>query len=193
MTEMYERLGIVAVALTMVSLGTSPHPFILILCYVIHEAGHITVARLVGAPMKRMRAGPFSLCLSYDNSGVTYKREIIIQLGGILFNFISAILVYALPFFKSDGATFFTVCSFSLALMNLYPVSVLDGGGALKNVFLLILPGDVAEKASKTVSFVCAILMWLVAVYLQLIFSSNMSLFVVSVVLLIELCFSLSS
>ena len=172
----------------MVTLGTSPHPVILILCYIIHELGHLCLSRLVGARMRRFKIGAMHLCLSYDTSCLSYKREILVQLGGVIFNLSAAL--FACLLFGGDGADFFVICNLSLALMNLYPISILDGGGVLKNVFLMILPRDVSEKLSKWVSFVCAIFMWLLAVYMQIIFSANLSLFIISVALLVELCFS---
>ena len=190
MEQLSEKIGILALIITTVSLGTSPHPFVLILCYLIHELGHILVSRLMGAKMRKLRIGPLHLSLSYDCSNLTYLKELFVQLGGIIFNVISAIIVRFIPLFRGDVYEFFIIGSFSLALMNLYPVSILDGGGALKTVFLMIFSEDVAEKASRTVSFICAILMWLIAVYFQLVFSSNMSFFFISVLLLVELCFT---
>lgn len=186
-----EKVGILALLVTTLSLGSSPHPIILIFSYLIHELGHLVFSSLAGAKLKKLKIGPLHLSISYDTSGLTYKREILVQLGGIAFNLFFALCALALPI-KGNGAEFFIVSNFSLAAMNLYPVSILDGGGILKNVFSLFLSGGVAEKASRTVSLVCGILMWLVAVYLQIIFKSNLSLFIISVLLLVELCFSYS-
>ena len=116
----YEKLGVIAVVLTMLSLGTSSHPFILVTCYAIHEIGHITVARILGAPMKGLRLRNFRLSLSYDNSCVTYKKEIFIQLGGIAFNLLSAALVYLIPAFATESSDFFVVCNISFMLISLF-------------------------------------------------------------------------
>ena len=140
--------------------------------------------------MKRFKIGALHLSLSYDGTGLSYGREMAVQAGGIIFNLLSAVFVCLFPALRTEGWQFFAACSFSLAFMNLYPVSILDGGGILKNTISLIWSGDVAEKASKIVSFIFAIFMWLVAVYLQIVFSSNLSLFIISVLLLVELCFS---
>ena len=173
----------------MLTLGTSPHPLVLILCYVIHEAGHLFFSKLAGAKMRRLSIGALHLSLSYDTSSLSYKREMLVQVGGVMFNLFSALVAY-LFFPRGEIADFFIICSVSLAVMNFYPISILDGGGLLKNALMLILPRDVAEKLSKAASLVCAIFMWLVAVYIQIIFCANLSLFIISVVLLVELCFS---
>ncbi len=188
MSSLEEKFGVVALAITMVTLGTSPHPVILILCYIIHESGHLCFSRIAGAKMRRFKIGALHLSISYDTSDLSFKREILVQLGGVIFNLLFAL--FALPFRQSELAFFFVTCNVSLVIMNLYPISILDGGGILKNLLFMILPRDVSEKLSKAVSFVCAILMWLVAIYMQIIFSANLSLFIISVLLLIEICFS---
>lgn len=189
MEKISERLGFFAAIFTTLSLGTSPHPFILVLCYAIHEAGHITVARLVGGKIKKFKLGPFHLSLSYDCRDLSYKREILVQLGGIIFNLLSVAVVSLFWGFGGGSVDFFIICSVSLALMNLYPASVLDGGGILKTMLLSVTDEMKAMRIFKAVSFVAVILMWMLAVYLQIVFCANLSLFIISLVLLVELCF----
>ena len=189
MDRLGEKIGIIAMLITAFSLGSSPHPFVLILCYLIHELGHITMAKLVKAQMKSFKVGTLHLSISYDCSNLSYGRELLVLLGGILFNLISAFFVSFLGF-GGETCEFFVVGNISLAIMNLYPISILDGGGILKTLASMIWSRDVAEKLSKITSFICAILMWIIAVYFQIVFVSNFSLFLISVVLLVELCFT---
>ncbi len=184
---MTEKMGTLALVITMLSLSTSPHPFILILCYGIHELGHLLFATLLGAKMKKFRVGAFHLSLSYDCSSLGYGRELLICLGGIIFNIIATLM--ALPIRQViPNADFFITCNLSLAIMNLYPVSILDGGGALKSLLMILTNEPKAEKISRGVSVFATILMWLVSIYLQLVFSSNVSLLFISILLLVELC-----
>lgn len=185
-----EKLSGVAILFTIMSLSTSPHPIILVACYIIHELGHITFARLRGAKIKKMRVGVFHLSLSYDCTSLTYLDEILVCSGGVIFNLISAAIASLIPAFSGETCEFFVVCSVCLSIMNLYPISILDGGGILRGILLMILPETMAEKVSEAVYIICGILMWLVAVYLQLIFYTNLSLFFISVLLLIQLCFT---
>jgi stage IV sporulation protein FB len=187
---MSEKMGTLALVITTLSLSISPHPIVLVLCYGIHELGHILFATLLGAKMKKFRVGGFHLSISYDCSQIGYGRELLICLGGIIFNLLAVIC--ALPFQNEiSNANFFITCNLSLALMNLYPVSILDGGGTLKSLLMLLTNEVKAEKISRGVSVFAIILMWLVSIYLQLVFSSNVSLLFISILLLIELCFSL--
>lgn len=191
MEQIGEKVGFLALIFTAVSLGTSPHPFVLIICYLIHESGHIVFSHLMGASIKKLKIGACHLSLSYDCSNLSYGRELIVQSGGIIFNLASALIVHIIPVLSGDVCDFFVLGSISLALMNLIPIAILDGGGMLKSILSLLTQHSIAEKISFCVSFICAFCMWLVAVYLQIVFSSNLSFFFISVFLLVELCFSL--
>ena len=190
MGKTFEKTGALTVLITTLTLGTSPHPFLLILSYLVHEIGHLAFAKVAGALINKFKIGPMRLSLTYDCSCLTYKREMLVEAGGILANLVFALLLFLFGAQATTGGAFFITCNVSLAIMNLYPVSILDGGGLLKSLLFMILAGDVAEKVSKAVSFVSAILMWLVAVYLQIVFAQGFSLFFISVILLVELCFS---
>ena len=141
--------------------------------------------------MKKFKLGAFHLSLSYDASHLSYQREILLCLGGIIFNLATAFLALLIPL-KSDGKSFFIAASLLLSLMNLYPASILDGAGALKALLYLMLSPPKADKIIGGVSVFAILLIWFFSVYLQLVFVSNFSIFVISVVLLIELCFSVS-
>ena len=161
----------------------------MLLVYGIHELGHLVFATLVGAKMKKFKLGAFHFSLSYDSSHLSYGREILVCLGGIIFNLVTAFIALLLPI-KNDAVTFFIVSSILLSLMNLYPASILDGAGALKAFLYLTVSPEKADKIIGGVSVFAILLIWLISVYLQLVFLSNFSIFAISVVLLIELCFS---
>ena len=74
--------------------------------------------------------------------------------------------------------------------MNLYPVNMLDGGNVLRCVLNRFFSEGLTLRICAVVSFIFIFILWLFAVYLQLIFSADISFFLISVFLLIELCFS---
>ena len=184
-------LSILAVILSLMSISVSQSPFLLVLAYFIHELGHVFFARLMGAEMLKIRGGAFHLSLTYDTKGISYLKEAVVCLGGIIFNLITALVILMINTSNNDTLSTFFVFNLSLALMNLYPVSILDGGNILKSLFLWKMSGDVAEKLHKWISFFAVILLWLFSVYMQIIFSTNISLLFISIFLLITLCFSI--
>ena len=183
-----KSLGIVALLLTTFGISASPYPILLIFTYAVHEIGHLLTAHVLGADVKWIRGRTFGLSIGYDSYGISYQKEAIICTGGIVFNLITAIISGICT--KSFN-NHLTVLNLSLAIMNLYPVSILDGGGILKNLLLTRVSEAKAEKIAFGVSFISSILMWLVAVYFQIVFMNNISLFIISVVLLVQLCFSI--
>lgn len=187
---MLDKLAFLSLLLTVLSISVSPYPMILLLTYGIHEAGHLFFAAICKAKIKKFKIGGFHLSLSYDCSQISYKKELLVCMGGIVFNILSAVLVGFLPFAGGAKTDFFILCSVCLALMNLYPAELLDGGGALKTILYIMFSQPKAEKISRGVSIFAIILLWLVCVYFQLVFSSNISMFFISVILLVEACFS---
>ena len=188
LSSLGEKVSFFALLFTMMSISSSPHPVLMLISYLVHEAGHLFFAKLVGAKIRKIRGGVFKLAISYDCADISYKREALVCLGGVIFNIGLAML--ALTIKNSDIRGFLIVCNLSLAFMNLYPVSILDGGRIVKTVLLATVSEEKAEKISRYVSFFGAFLLWLIATYLQLVLQSNVSIFFISVFLLIQLCFS---
>lgn len=186
-----EKISFILFVLTVMNVSSSPHPVILVLCYFIHEAGHLFFAKLMRAEVSNLRASLCRLSIRYDCSRISHIRECAVVGGGILFNLIFALL-FSLPVVeKNDAVSFFVICNISLALMNLYPVSILDGGNALRCLLNHFFSEEKSVKIMKVISFIFAFILWLITVYLQLIFSADVSLFFISVLLLMELCFSM--
>ncbi|MBQ3017507.1 MAG: site-2 protease family protein [Clostridia bacterium] len=193
MSFFMDKLAILSILFTALSISVSPHPLILVICYAIHELGHLFFATLVGAKIKKFKLGAFHLCLSYDCTEISYLKEMLVCFGGIIFNVISALILLLIPIFKGEVIDFFVLCNLSLALMNLYPAAILDGGGVLHSFLYIVTSQEKADKISRGVSIISTLILWLISVYLQLVLSSNLSLLVISIVILIELCFSLKS
>ena len=189
MNNLGEKLSIFALLFTMMSISSSPHPILMLISYLVHEAGHLFFAKVMGAKIRKIRGGVFKLAISYDCAHISYKREALVCLGGVIFNIGLAML--ALTIKNSDIRGFLIVCNLSLAFMNLYPVSILDGGRIVRTVLLATVSEEKAEKISRYVSFFGAFLLWLIATYLQLVVKSNVSIFFISVFLLVQLCFSI--
>ena len=185
-----DKLAWFSLILTVLSISVSPYPLILVLTYLIHESGHIVFATLCGAKIQKFKIGGFHLSLSYDCSQISYKKEMLVCLGGIIFNVASAVVIMLLPFAKDGRWEFFIISNFCLAIMNFYPAEILDGGGVLRSLLYIFFSQEKAEKITRGVSVFAIILLWLLCVYFQLVFSSSLSLFFISLVLLVELCFS---
>ncbi len=190
MNRLAKAIMLIVGLFTLISISASPHPFLLLICYLVHELGHILTTRLVGGKIRKITVGVFKIAIGYDTYSVSYGKEFIVSIAGIIFNLMLALFCYAFNNSNSEILSFLVTCNLSLALVNLYPVSILDGGRLLKLTLLAIFSQEKAEKISRHVSFFGAILLWFVSIYLQLVFSANISMLLISVFLLIQLCFS---
>lgn len=186
-----ELLSIFAILFSIMNMSLTKSPLMLVLSYVIHEIGHIFFARILGAQISKISGGVFRLSISYDTKNLSFFKEAIVCAGGIIFNLLFALVISLLNTSNNDTLSTLFVFNVSLALMNLYPISILDGGGILKALILSKIQGGVAEKVIKWMSFFFALLLWLISVYFQIVFSTNISLLFISIYLLIHLCFSI--
>ena len=151
MSFFMDKLAILSILFTALSISVSPHPLILVICYAIHELGHLFFATLVGAKIKKFKLGAFHLCLSYDCTEISYLKEMLVCFGGIIFNVISALILLLIPIFKGEVIDFFVLCNLSLALMNLYPAAILDGGGVLRSFLYIVTSQEKADKISRCI------------------------------------------
>lgn len=191
MKKIKGKLSIIALLFSLMSVSLSKSPILLVLAYIVHETGHIVFAKLMGAEIIKIRGGVFHLSISYDTQSISYLKEAVVCAGGVIFNLLTSLVIYAVNVSNNDTLSTFLLFNLSLAIMNLYPVSILDGGGILKSLLLSKIKEDVAEKVNNWISFFFSILLWLISVYLQIIFSANISLLFISIFLLIKLCFSI--
>jgi len=188
MEKFGEKIGIVLLLLTCMNISSSPHPVILLLCYGIHEMGHVFFACITGAGLTDFKASLCRLSIKYDCSCISYVKEALVCAGGIVFNLLF-FAIFAAPVFDFyENIRFFSVCNLSLAIMNAYPVSVLDGGGIVRCLTYRFAKRERAVRIVSAISFIFTFILWLFAVYLQLVFSSDVSVFLISVLLLVEFC-----
>ena len=176
------KIGFFAIMLIL-SLLLSDHNFALaaILSVIIHECGHIFAARLLKINMRECKIDIFGAALTPSSSDYTYKKEILLCLGGPSINIFSAVLVALFcNNIHNNFITYFIFSSIVLALLNMIPIKGFDGGRILFSVLCLILDIVKAERIIGLVSFVAIFLLWIISVYFLMIAKSNLSLFVFS-------------
>ncbi len=155
----------------------SPHYFPpLFISVAIHESGHIIFARLRHITLSELRLGIFGASLTPCDPLYSYADEIILCIGGPLFNLLSALA--ALFLLKLPPTHTFIMSSFSLGLLNLLPVSGFDGGRIFLSVMSIIFPCRVAGGIMKILSFLILFALWSFSLYLLLRTASSLTLFV---------------
>ena len=127
--------------------GVIPSAVMLLAAFV-HELGHLVCATIVGAPILRFDVELWGGKMLYGGM-LSYKKELIISLGGIAANLLFAPLGM-IPLFGVYGKLFYYSC-FCYAIINFIPVRSLDGGEVLRCLLWSYTDPYTATKAQQAV------------------------------------------
>lgn len=99
----------------------------------IHESGHLLLMLFFGDRINYIELGIFGMRIEKEGTVLSYKKEALIAMGGILLNFI-CVLLSLTGFFLTEKEAFaaFAVVNGFVALINMLPVRILDFGRCLK-------------------------------------------------------------
>lgn len=96
---------------------------------VLHEAGHISAALLMGGRLENLRLNAVGAELKFCYRNILpYRGDVMIALAGPLCNLVAGLL------FMWAGGYFPAAISFGLGLFNLLPIYPLDGGRILRTI-----------------------------------------------------------
>jgi len=134
-------------------------------CAMLHELGHILLARYFGASVNRVRISGMGAFVRVENPvGITPRQDLLIALGGPA---VSALLsvILSLLMWNAVGSysamtllaalmqgnvaamlVLLTATNVLLTLFNLLPVFPMDGGRALSSLLALFLPSRQATR-----------------------------------------------
>jgi stage IV sporulation protein FB len=126
-----------------------------------------------------MKLGIFGATLQTDRALCSYGKEIILAAAGPLTN----LLCFALCLVsdaKSETAELFKLASLVLAILNLLPISELDGGRIVYCTLASSFSVECAKRVVDALSFAIIFSLWTLSVYLILRLGASLSLFVFS-------------
>lgn len=124
--------------------------FLLMLCALGHEVGHLSVMCLCGASIDEITVGALNFNIKYNKALTSYRKDLLISAGGVFVNLGFAVLGYTFGCFE------FFLSNVVLIIMNLLPVKSLDGANiiaALKG----IMGGDFDGGYERLYKRVCAV------------------------------------
>lgn len=155
-------------------------------CIILHELGHLGMARWVGVEVRGVRIGLLGARLELAGL-MSYSKEMAVALGGPMANLLSAAAVY--PVWRGnggDGLLLFLVVSVLLAAVNLLPVGTLDGGRVLYCGTAKLWGEEVAGRIRRIATGIFLGGIWLFSVYGLLLSARFLSLFAFSFCLLLR-------
>lgn len=161
--------GILFLILAVISCS---EPFSLLAALALHEAGHLTVAAILGLGRPFVCLSATGIRLLYPRRG-SFGASLVLCLSGSLFG-----LAFAFVPAFSEG---FRIISLGLSLINLLPVSCLDGGGALLLVLESFMLPDRAYRISRVISLIAVMTLFCICAAVQLKAGPNLTLLAVTV------------
>ncbi len=153
---------------------------------IIHECGHLFFMYFTGDIPLRVDLTLFGMRIDKcNNVHISYKNEFLIALGGIIFN--SAVALFCLIVyykFRSPHLIYVSVINFVIAAVNMFPVSVLDFGRAVRFALLLSCEKEKGEKIADVISLSFVIIFVLFSVFYFIFVKINISLLAVNLYLI---------
>ncbi len=98
----------------------------------IHESGHLILMIFYGDRINYIELGLFGMRIEKEGTVLSYKKEALIAMGGIILNLI-CVVISVTGFLLSGKESFiiFAVVNGFIALINMLPVGFLDFGRCL--------------------------------------------------------------
>lgn len=152
------------------ALGGDGRFFAVFTAALIHEAGHIAASKLAGVPLRLCRTGIAGVTLVYDTSGASLGAEAAICAAGPCVGLAVTAIGYA-----ADVRSYFITANAVLSVLNLMPVSYLDGGGILSSLLEMRLAPDTVWHVMRALSFVFTLGVWCASVAALVVCEGNMS------------------
>ncbi|MDR1631006.1 MAG: site-2 protease family protein [Oscillospiraceae bacterium] len=127
--SVFFALGLCVIALA----ETAENLLIVIVSSLIHEFGHLAVLLGYGEKPKAIHIGVFGMEIRRSgNLHLSYAQECAVALSGPAVNLLLCLILFGFQIlFTSDFFLFPALANLALALLNLLPITPLDGGRAL--------------------------------------------------------------
>lgn len=135
------------------------------LAALLHEAGHLLTARLLGVGVSEITLLPLGADIKFSRL-TTYREDILTGISGAAANILSALLL--LPLGAHPTVRYFICSNLALAAINLLPVDTLDGGTVLRGILSARMPEKTASAVMTALSAASLSVLWLCSVYLML-------------------------
>ena len=148
----------------------------------VHELSHIVCLNRFGAVINRITVSPCGIDIVCYTSRISYKKELLCTLSGSFANIFCALSgCLVLAFVRTPEILFFVLCNAFLGIMNLIPISFLDGGKALRLIIYDCLDIDKAFFIHKSLDIFSSVILVIICLFLILCSKYNPS--VISILL----------
>ncbi len=171
-----------------ISLDAPANLFITILSSIFHEIGHLTMMLITSNKPKKIRFEITGINIIRNNTNISTRNEIIIALGGPLFN--GLLLIFGcLILYHNNLESVMLIASVNLILMifNLLPIQRLDGGLVLYYLLSKKYEMITCNKVIKISSIIFIILIYIWGFYIFVVSNYNFSMIIIAIFLTLSL------
>ena len=172
----YEVVCALSVALI---LDRSGNILFCLIASLLHEFGHLFFMLIYKVKIKSVTFRLFDILILADRPK-SYKSDIVITSGGILFNFLFATIFYFINYKLF-------IANLVIGIFNLLPVDSLDGAQLLSHLLLHFLSFNIVNIVIKILSFVFLIPFMICGIFVLLNTKYNYSLLFISLYVLLIL------
>lgn len=153
----------------------------------LHEMGHLLFLYIFGEAPSEVAFGAFGIRIERRTGKLlSYKKEAIIALGGILVNILIAIFSFFYYYiYNSELALKTALVNLLIAGVNAIPVSVLDMGRALECLLFCFFSNEKIERIMSFISLITVIFSLIFTLVYTIIIGVNLSLIAVTFYLFI--------
>ncbi len=162
------------------------HTFLITyLVMLFHELSHMFAALYIGLKIDKISFYAFGVNLKLKNKFVhSFADELILYLAGPLFNASFALVMLILyNYFKAESLRYLYFMNLVLFLVNMLPVTPLDGGVLLKKIITYFSTDKKAKNIMKFLSVSICIVLLVVCIYGIIISKLNFSLVIMIIFL----------
>lgn len=152
----------------------------------IHELGHLTAAKLLGARVLSVKASPLGMRIKYSQLSLSPLSECIMCAAGSLTGIICSLIVLIPVLSECDNVIRFSVFSLGFSIANMLPIRGLDGGSIAEIILNSLLYPEKAEKILYGISSVTTLLFYVLAVRIQLRIGINLPMIILSIYLVLS-------
>lgn len=151
-----------------------------------HEGGHLFFMLLFSDFPEKIVFGAFGIRIERrSKEDLSYKKEAVVALGGIISNIILAFLSFMFYYFSKSSVCFgFFGVNLFIAAFNLIPVRQLDAGRFAECIVRSIADDSASEKIIQCITFITVSLIFTVCLFYTTYFGFNISLIAVTVYLI---------
>ena len=156
-----------------------------LLSSMLHEMGHLWFMYLFRQRVEKVTFGAFGVRIDRQfTCRLSYKKEAVIALGGIMVNFIIAFtgaIYYHI--WGSDFSLKLTAVNIIIAIFNMIPIDTLDMGRVLRYTLLCRIDENKCDRILSIISMVFINLLAIGCLAVNILVGFNLSLIIVTVYL----------